>query len=373
MKQVSLKNNDIQALRAIAIILVIAQHYWRMPSPEFYLSTFQYTNYWTGVDVFLAISGFLMFRILDKEINESGRTFTGYLSFIIRRFFRLYPALIFWALMSIITAYYIQPEFSASVASTTKNAIPSFFAYSNFYWWQCNYDNLACGSSELSGIMWSLSLEWQLYIALSVIMFVFKSKKSIFTSLILLFLLSLFTSTDPINAKSLAWWIRPYSFILGVFIGSFYDKLMFKKNIRIIILTLGLFSIVFITKLVPYIYLAPLVGILGAICLIPCLNGDLFGNGRLSSALEWIGNRSYSIYLSHFIVMLPLSVFIRRNELDYIWNNHSILLFIYLTLLLTASHLSFKYIEEPFLKVGKRVVGKIKGKGFAEKKNIMTP
>ncbi|EPN0837415.1 acyltransferase family protein, partial [Escherichia coli] len=53
-------NNNIQALRALAILLVIIQHLHRLPIPEWLMSTYSQYSYWTGVDIFFAISGFLM-------------------------------------------------------------------------------------------------------------------------------------------------------------------------------------------------------------------------------------------------------------------------------------------------------------------------
>ncbi|AHM71771.2 hypothetical protein LC20_00515 [Yersinia hibernica] len=135
---------------------------------EWYLNTFNYVSYWAGVDIFLAISGFLMFKIISKEIKTNGRTFYSFFHFISKRIFRLYPALIFWVIMSVITAWYIQPDFNANAKLALSNAIPSLFSYSNLFWYNCSVNELNCGSSDLSGITWSLSLEWQLYLIPSI-------------------------------------------------------------------------------------------------------------------------------------------------------------------------------------------------------------
>lgn len=74
------KNLDIQVLKAIAIIMVTIQHYRnRQPSPEFYLSTFKDVTYWASVDIFFAISGYLMCKSILKEIDKTGRSFTTFL------------------------------------------------------------------------------------------------------------------------------------------------------------------------------------------------------------------------------------------------------------------------------------------------------
>lgn len=109
MTLVTKKNMDIQALRAIAIIMVILQHYRnRLPSPEWYTQSFNYVSYWTGVDIFLAISGYLMCKTLSRDINKGGSTTDAFIGFFKRRLFRLFPCLLLWGVLSIILSLFFQ-------------------------------------------------------------------------------------------------------------------------------------------------------------------------------------------------------------------------------------------------------------------------
>ena len=92
-------NNNIQALRALAILLVIIQHLHRLPIPEWLMSTYSQYSYWTGVDIFFAISGFLMCKSLSSEIQKNGRSIKAFSSFFLKRLFRLTPALVFWCIV----------------------------------------------------------------------------------------------------------------------------------------------------------------------------------------------------------------------------------------------------------------------------------
>ena len=54
---------EIQALRAIAVALVVVYHLWPQIVPGGFV----------GVDVFFAISGFLITSLLLREIDRTGR------------------------------------------------------------------------------------------------------------------------------------------------------------------------------------------------------------------------------------------------------------------------------------------------------------
>lgn len=50
------RRSDIQALRALAVVLVVAQHFFGLPRAGF-----------VGVDVFFVVSGFLITTLLIAE------------------------------------------------------------------------------------------------------------------------------------------------------------------------------------------------------------------------------------------------------------------------------------------------------------------
>ncbi|WP_071787672.1 MULTISPECIES: acyltransferase [Enterobacter cloacae complex] len=363
MKTHNEKNNDLQILRGIAIMMVIFQHYkWRLPSADWYADSVNYLSMWAGVDIFLALSGFLMYRVISREFSKSGHTFSAFKSFFIKRIFRLYPALIFWVAVSIPVAWYVAPFFNADGPLALKAALPSLLAYSNFYWYNCVVNGSVCGSSDLSGITWSLSLEWQLYILLFIAMFFF-SKKTLPAILAIVFIISCVMSSDPVQVKSLVWWIRPQSFILGVAISlaSQHTEILLSRIIRIAILAASLVLICVLPNQLPHVLLPLTVGVLGALCVLLCINGDIFGRSIFSNILLWIGDRSYSLYLCHLTVIHAFAKLIRDTDsLSFINNNGYIALAICISLLAITSHLSYKYIETPLLNKGRMFVLKYK-------------
>lgn len=363
MKAYNDKNTDLQILRGIAIIMVVLQHYkWRLPSADWYSDSVNYLSYWSGVDIFLALSGFLMFGVISRELAKNWKTFESFKSFFIKRMFRLYPALIFWVLMSIVVAWYVAPFFNADGSLSAKSALPSLLAYSNFYWYDCVVTASNCGSSDLSGITWSLSLEWQLYIALFLLMMVTNKKQLIFI-LFLVVIASFFVPSDPSQAKSLAWWTRPQSFVIGVIIAMVNSRfeITLSRTFRLLLLILSVVAICTLPKHVDHRMLTFTVGVLGGLCLLSCVQGDLFGGGIVGKAFLWIGDRSYSLYLSHLIVIHAFAKLIRDTEsLSFINDNGYIALAICIALLAISSHLSYKYIETPLLNRGRMFVFKSK-------------
>src|SRR5690554_4306320 len=85
--------SEIQALRAIAVLLVVAYHLW----PE------HVTGGYVGVDVFFVISGFLITAHLVREVSRTGRI--KVLDFWARRLRRLLPASLTVLLFSAVAAW----------------------------------------------------------------------------------------------------------------------------------------------------------------------------------------------------------------------------------------------------------------------------
>lgn len=84
---------DIQALRAIAVGLVVINHFWPLRLPGGYV----------GVDVFFVISGYLISKHLLGELERSGRIKLG--AFYSRRVKRLLPAATLVGVLSLATAW----------------------------------------------------------------------------------------------------------------------------------------------------------------------------------------------------------------------------------------------------------------------------
>lgn len=76
---------EIDGLRALAVLAVLFYHLDFGWAPGGFV----------GVDVFFVLSGYLITRLIAGEIESSGRF--DFAAFYMRRFRRLFPALLFWS------------------------------------------------------------------------------------------------------------------------------------------------------------------------------------------------------------------------------------------------------------------------------------
>lgn len=142
---------DIEGLRAIAILFVVAAHAG-MP---------WLAGGFIGVDVFFVLSGFLITSKLVQEASATGRI--SLLPFYVRRLKRLLPALL---LMLVVTG------FAATWLLSPDNLGQQLFAaqmaalwLSNFHFALGNLDYFGAASeSNLYLHTWSLSVEEQFYL-----------------------------------------------------------------------------------------------------------------------------------------------------------------------------------------------------------------
>jgi hypothetical protein len=80
----------------------------RDPDRELRVLRFLGNAMWTGVDIFFVLSGFLIGRILIRDLERSGRV--GYRRFYLRRSFRIFPA--YYFVLSVILFVFARFDFA---------------------------------------------------------------------------------------------------------------------------------------------------------------------------------------------------------------------------------------------------------------------
>ena len=153
--------NDINGLRAIAVLAVV-----------FYHADFEiFKGGWLGVDIFFVISGYLISNIIISQLNDNTFTFKN---FYLRRAKRILPALFTTLLLTIPFAYILLTP--KATFEYIKSFIASLFFYANYYFQ--NLDFYIAESTKLMPLIhtWSLSIEF--------VFFIFKYFKKYFTLII---------------------------------------------------------------------------------------------------------------------------------------------------------------------------------------------
>src|SRR5579863_7835166 len=108
------RNNDIEMLRGVAILFVLADHifgFWDIPNLQSTLD--HYASFWGGVDLFFAISGFVIAQSLLRSmigLQSAQDKVRALVSFWIKRVWRLWPAAWFWLMVPFVVALIAIPD-----------------------------------------------------------------------------------------------------------------------------------------------------------------------------------------------------------------------------------------------------------------------
>lgn len=142
---------DIEGLRAIAILLVVAAH----------AKVSWLAGGFVGVDVFFVLSGYLITGVLLREIDRGGRL--RFANFYARRFRRLLPALLVMLVCTcLFAAIVLAPGEQGGQATAAATAA---LWLSNLHFAFANLDYFGPGAaSNLFLHTWSLGVEEQFYL-----------------------------------------------------------------------------------------------------------------------------------------------------------------------------------------------------------------
>ena len=314
---------DVQVLRGVAVLAVLLFHAFEKSFPNGYL----------GVDVFFLISGFVITpQILEIFNSHSGRV--GRLkSFYIRRLYRLLPALgAMVGFSSILILLLGSPEDHERFA---RQGISTLFFGGNFGAYLFSQDYFSPNPNPLVHT-WSLAVEQQFYIFLPLLLgpLLFKKIRTNAYLLSIFLLISIPSLISFLNPMLLA----PLYSRIGINLASQFS--FYSTIDRVWQFALGSVAYLFLrTKrgiklhpnkivgicvvLIVFIFLFTQVSLeqksgsilISVLTLVAIVSKSFdFLPNLLKWKMEWIGNRSYSIYLVHMpllylVVYSPTPIF----------------------------------------------------------------
>jgi peptidoglycan/LPS O-acetylase OafA/YrhL len=345
----------IDGLRALAVIAVLLYHLGFSWIPGGFL----------GVDLFFVISGYVITRLLLDSIQRSGGL--DLRGFYAGRIRRLLPPLLF---MLVITAIFVGVWAPDSMRRFLTDAPFALTGLMN--WWlvfkeQDYFESF--GRPPLLQHTWSLGVEAQYYLVWPLILlFVLKvfGKKVIPTAAlaiatfsgIALFLASVradISATQDISHV----YFGTDTHSIGLFLGSALAVSWIPQNLRMniekraqdFIDFIGVFGLIgilasflFIQEADPTAYRIafPLVGIFGSAIIMSVVHpASRFAPLLQHPFLVWIGERSYAIYLWHWIVFQ-----VTRPAQDLTGSTWALYLFRILVVFALAD-ISQRWIEVP--------------------------
>jgi peptidoglycan/LPS O-acetylase OafA/YrhL len=332
--------SDIDGLRAVAVASVVFYHAGVPFLPGGFV----------GVDVFFVISGYLITRIIAREIAE-GRF--SILTFYERRTRRIFPALFAMLGACVLVAALIQlpgefAEFGQSLAAAT------LFVSNVFFWQTADYFG---GPAHLKPLLhtWSLAVEEQFYIVFPLLLLAIArwGQRRWLVWLVPLTLASLALSVWAASAKpNAAFYLLPFRFwelsvgaLLALGIVPAVKGQFARASAGVLGLGMIAGSVIFFSSAMTFPGLAALLPCLGAALVIHAGTGTgpQTPVSRLLSLrpVVFVGLISYSLYLWHW----PVLVFARlwRGE---VLPAQEAALFVALSVGLAV--LSWRYVEAPF-------------------------
>jgi peptidoglycan/LPS O-acetylase OafA/YrhL len=367
----TVKNQDIERLRAVAVVAVFLQHVDNLtPIAPGYGLIFNHITFWTGVDLFFAVSGFVVARSLLDSFDTGITKWQILKAFFARRFFRLIPSAWLWlAITLVLYSFVIKSVPNAEPRTVLNGVIAAVLNISNLFWYYCDptaptAPNI-CPTGNTVGVYWSLSLEEQFYVVLALAACLFPLKRLI-PVFALMIVAQFFLPRPP---YSLAWSLRTDAFFLGVIICLFrrtvyaktFDSLLSRigPTGAIVVMAVGLSAMIFGPVQIPAFGCGIAAIGSGLLVLVASSNFDLVPGGRL---IAWIGSRSYAIYLIHFVVFALIREGLMRvglftQETD--WLTFIVLAVLALAATILVAQVNLVAVERPFRRLGYRVSDRI--------------
>lgn len=322
---------DINGLRAWAVLAVVLYHFGFSWAAGGFI----------GVDVFFVISGFLMTGIIVRALAEPH---FSVLSFYLARARRIIPALLVVAIGVLVLGWFLLMP--SEYQALGKHARDSVLFSSNLrYLGEAGYFDAA---SEQKWLLhtWSLSVEWQFYLLYPLLLLAVSrlfGVRWLIPAVLILFLVSLCWSAwlsfnEPEQAfftlSSRAWQMAAGGLVYG------WSSSARASVSRPALCWLGLFIIGVSTLKFDSGLSWPLPWSLlpvGGAAMVIAANVRTWALN--SYPMQWIGDRSYSIYLWHWPLVVILAYFERSDSVGWALAG--------ITCACVLGHLSFRFIEEP--------------------------
>jgi len=373
--------DDIELLRAVAIILVLIQH---IPVDLFsWLPAFgggplyTYFGFWVGVDLFFAISGFVIARSLLPNL-AAAESLTAHLNaaaaFWVRRAWRLLPSAWLWlAVILVASVLFNRSGAFESFRANFEGAVAGVLDVANFR------AAMVFGRFELgsAGHYWSLSLEEQFYLLLPFVILVSGRRLALVAGAgVLLQLFVPRTGAEAGMLGSILNSVRTDAILLGVLIAiwsahptySLFEPVFLKRRPAAGLMLFA--GLVFLLAASGALFLHIVPFQLGLVALMSALmvfiasynKNYLWPPGRLKKIIMWFGTRSYAIYLVHVpAYLMTREIWYRLQPPGTVFTDRFAIRFAYTAVILVVvlAELNYRLVELPLRRRGARIAKRI--------------
>lgn len=302
--------NDINGLRAIAVISVVLFHF----NPTLLPGGF------SGVDIFFVISGFLMTNIIFTGLKECNFSI---LEFYKARANRIIPPLLALTICLIIFGwFYLTPIDYTSLAKHIASSL--LFVSNLIYWSEAGYFD---GASIEKWLLhtWSLSVEWQFYLLYPVFLVLLRKafrftdiKRILILCTFFALIFSIYATGKSPNFSYYSLPTRAWEMLIGGLIALYPYKPTKTQSryLELIGVSMLAFSFFYFTEETPWPGYFAILPVLGTCFIIQANRQNSFIT--TNTTFNRIGRWSYSIYLWHWPIVVALNHFALGDDFIYI-------------------------------------------------------
>ncbi|ROM92107.1 acyltransferase [Pseudomonas brassicacearum] len=362
---------DIELLRGIAVLGVLFHHLQGSlftDTVPLLKTITAFGQPWWGVDLFFAISGFVIARSLIPALQGCSTRqeyWQQTRNFWLRRAFRLLPSAWLWlALMLLACVFLNRSGAFGTLHANVQATLAGIAQYANFRFADSFY-HYEYGTSF---VYWSLSLEEQFYLLFPLLIVV--CRKHLVWALLALVAVQLLTLRTPILMV-----VRTDALALGVLLAMWsarpgyvrWEPTVLRRpwaGVSVLLIVAVALSVLATDRFTFTDYRIGAIAVLSAVLVwVASYNRDyLMPRGLLKSLMTWIGSRSYGIYLIHIPAYSLVREFIFRLQAAGLPSpaGHPILtLLIAGGVIVLLSELNYRCVEMPMRNRGAALVQRL--------------
>lgn len=367
--------NVLTWLRAIAAILVIVTHVKSAtyvaysandePSYSFAISLLDLGDF--AVYLFFALSGCTLFISNSQNLKSLG----SFGDFFIKRFMRIWPLFAISMLFYMVFIEVFRNFYNSDITYWISNFLKEYNFINILQYLSLTF-NITGPKYLFQGPYWSLPVEFQYYLMLPFCVYLMKGViGSFFVPVLFSAVLFALYKTDLLSFNDSSLFKMGFSFFGGVILAKLYKMCIYRiplwfslLSIMFIILVVGLVQVAII-KIPPSLpFVADKWNFFG-LAAIACVFFALFAQEKLIKNpvfdfLSYYGEISYSVYLFHMMfigaaVLLVIHLGITDGTEKLLF----VLLFAFVGSFV-FSIFTYKYIEKPFIQLGRLLATKKK-------------
>ena len=281
---------SVQVLRGFAAIAVVLYHVDVLSAQHFDHAVFHFTYGALGVDLFFALSGFIITYIHFTDVREA----SGVRNFLTRRFIRIFP--FYW--LCILAVLLLHPDKYTGWLSVIKNIFLFRMPMSDLY----------------ISVSWSLTYEIIFYIAFAISIAIgWKWAKYIVPVWILLIIVNYGDTFANVMFVNSLFSNIIIEFLIGCVTGYLFvtNRINVHRTVIAGMVVFGIAAIAFLLHDRMNRFSLAMTSLIGFTASLTVLYGAMLDKSedihwRPSRVLVLIGDASYAIYLTHTIYLVYL-------------------------------------------------------------------